>query len=127
MTFVNPQSQVLIIEPNDDLVNPYAFFDAQVFNCQRVRSLPSAKQQLKTFNYDLICLSMTFSAQSNLEMLTAIKDSLRDQITPLLFVIDLNQALSIVPGTHWGQKLAILHSDSDKTEFDTSMKQLLKM
>jgi response regulator RpfG family c-di-GMP phosphodiesterase len=104
----------LIVEPNSSLVQPYCYLQ-QKLNITRVESVKTAMQALTQNSFDLFVLSASFSPEKTVTLLNAFKNKIKDQIIPLIFVVDLNQPLSTLPGTHWSGQLGLLTSDSSES------------
>jgi response regulator RpfG family c-di-GMP phosphodiesterase len=104
----------LIVEPNSSLVQPYCYLQ-QKLNITRVESVKTAMRALTQNSFNLFVLSASFSPEKTVTLLNAFKNKIKDQIIPLIFVVDLNQPLSTLPGTHWSGQLGLLTSDSSKS------------
>ncbi len=116
---------ILIIEPNANLASPYQFLNQNSYQLTKAASLELALSQLKNKLPNLIALSTSFSANKTLYFLESVKNLCTKQLIPLVFVVDLNQPVSQILGTHWADKLAILHSASSKQETLASVERLL--
>ena len=125
MTSPSHLSSILIIEPNLDLKKPYCFIDQKIFFISRVNNTLLAVEELQKQNFDLVFLSCSFSSKKFLNFLEFLKSSNQLKITPLVLVIDLNQAYSIVPGLSWNNQLVILNSLSSKKELQINLDKLL--
>jgi hypothetical protein len=104
-----PAKTALIVEPNKTLLVPYASLPRHV-TVFRVASAPAALQWLSGHTPDLFFLSASFAPSIQVRLLEAFKNSFTSTVIPLVLVIDLSQPLSHIPGTTWGKRLAILHS-----------------
>ncbi len=104
----------LIVEPDSSLDQPYGYLQKKL-NITRVESVKTAMQALTQNSFDLFVLSASFSPEKTVTLLSAFKNKIKDQIIPLIFVVDLNQPLSTLPGTHWSGQLGLLTSDSSKS------------
>lgn len=116
---------ILIIEPNTNLASPYQFLNQNNYQLIKAASLELALNQLKDKLPNLIILSTSFSANKTLHFLESVKNLCTKQLIPLILVVDLNQPVSQILGTHWADKLAILHSASSKQETLASVERLL--
>jgi hypothetical protein len=115
---------VLAIEPNKQLVQPYAHFElfAEVL---RVESLEQAALELeKVPGPDIILMSASFSPERGLKLMEMIKQACRDQVVPLIMVVNLAQPLSFMPGTTWGSKFGIIHSLSSVFEVISTVERV---
>ena len=116
---------ILIVEPNVGLQRPYIFLDAKSFVATRVNDVFSASLELQKQSFNLIFLSCSFSNKKILNFLETVKQASKSQIIPLLLVVDLSQPYSIVPGLTWDQKIALLSSQTSKTELEAIVHRLL--
>lgn len=118
---------ILIIEPNNQLANPYQFLNQKDWQLIKTASLPLALQQLGKQLPDLIMLSTSFSANKTLHFLESVKNLSTQKLIPLVWVVDLNQAISQILGTHWANQLGLLHSASSKQETLICLERLLSV
>lgn len=112
---------ILIVEPNLQLVKPYSFLDKNVYEITRVNNIIDATAKLKKQNFTLVFLSCSFSNKKLINFLESLKEASRKEIIPLILLVDLNQAFSIVPGLNWNQQFALLSSNSSKKELTTTL------
>lgn len=116
---------ILIVEPNLDLKKPYDFLSPKNFKVTRVNNILIASNELQKQDFSLVFLSCSFSNKKILSFLESLKLASKKQIIPLLLIVDLNQPYSIVPGLNWGQKIAVLSSQSSEEELATILRRLL--
>lgn len=114
----------LIVEPNKTLTVPYAGLPRHV-TVFRVTNAPAALQWLSEHTPDLFFLSASFAPSIQVRLLEAFKNSFTNTVIPLVLVIDLSQPLSHIPGTAWGKRLAILHSQQTNTVIADLLKPLV--
>lgn len=108
----SPQHQVLIIEPNDKLIKPYSYL--KNFSQIRARTVKQAVKALAANKFVFFIISASFSPEKQLLLLDAFKQNFKDQVIPLLVVVDLNQPTSTVLGTNWSNKIALLASNASR-------------
>lgn len=118
-------STILIVEPNLDLQKPYAFLDTKNFKITKVSDIVTANDELQKQDFSLVFLSCSFSNKKILNFLESLKLASKNQIIPLILIVDLNQPYSIVPGLNWDQKIAVLSSQSSAEELMTILHHLL--
>ncbi len=118
-------STILIVEPNLDLQKPYAFLDTKNFKITKVSDIATANDELQKQDFSLVFLSCSFSNKKILNFLESLKLASKNQIIPLILIVDLNQPYSIVPGLNWDQKIAVLSSQSSAEELMTILHHLL--
>ncbi len=116
---------ILIVEPNLNLQKPYVFLDSKNFKITRVSEILIASNELQKQDFNLVFLSCSFSNKKMLNFLESVKLASKNQIIPLLLVVDLSQPYSIVPGLNWDQKIAMLSSQSSAEELATILHHLL--
>jgi len=113
---MSPQKiQALVVEPQQHLAQPYSFLQKRC-QLQHYSAVKPALQALSNQQFDLFILSASFQPAQTVKLLEAFKNQFKDQVVPLIIVIDLSQALSAVPGTQWAGKLDILHSQSSEQQ-----------
>ena len=105
--------KALVAEPNDHLQQPYQYL-AQQLNLIRTSSVKTALQTLNQNAFNLFIVSTSFAPNQIITLLEAFKNNFQDEVIPLIFVIDLKRPLSTVPGTAWGNQLALLTSNTSK-------------
>ncbi len=103
----------LVIEPNAKLIHPYDYLAAKL-QMTKVDSIKDAHKQLAKTNFDCFILSTSFSPEKQLSLLNSFKYNFKQNIIPLLLVVDLTQPISTVSGTQWGDKVAILTHNASK-------------
>lgn len=111
--------QILIIEPNASLNSPYSYVSTifrQAVTEKRVTKVSEALIFLGSTSTDLVMISCSLDPRETLAFLEELKDYSREKIVPIVFVVDLEQRLSTVLGTHWGGSSAILSSLSSLSE-----------
>lgn len=116
---------ILIVEPNLDLEKPYVFLDPQAFHITRVSNPVAANYELQKQEFALVFLSCSFSNKKILNFLESLKQASKTKVTPLMFVVDLQQPYSIVPGLSWDHKIGLLSSQSSKQALLANLDQLL--
>lgn len=114
----------LAVEPNPKIIHLYDYL-AEKLELTKVQTVKQAHLQLAQNNFNCFILSTSFSPEKQLILLEAFKFNFKEQITPLLLVVDLTQPLSAVPGTLWGNKIAILSHTSSKKLTLTSLESIM--
>lgn len=111
---------VLIIEPNPQLVTPYSLLTSiyhQPLSLTRVDNLEQSKPAFLSVKPDLVLLSGSFAAVSTLDFLQFMyREMPIGELIPLIWIVDVSQPLSQVLGTAWGGKVSVLSSVADVTE-----------
>ncbi len=110
---------ILIIEPNPQLVTPYSLLTGiyhRPLSLSRVDSLADARKSFDELHPSIVLMSCSFAANDALDMLEYIRLHMIGEIIPLIWVVDLCQPLSQVLGTAWGGKVAVLSSVADIRE-----------
>ncbi len=125
MSAVSKQKSILIIEPNSNLDQPYAFFDKKIFELTRCSNPNLAREYLGQKKFSLVCLSCSFSNKKMLNLLELIKDASQTSIIPIILVVDLQKPYSIVPGLTWNGQLAVLSSVSTNQDLQLQLSKLL--
>ena len=121
----------LVVEPDETLTTPpnisppYSFLQSHSYSLTILPSIELARASLSKFTPDLVLLSMSFSPQKTIEFLEVLKNASTQKLIPLLFVVNLSQPISVVPGTTWGNKLSITHTVCTEKEFQTTLKRFL--
>lgn len=121
---MHSKKHALIIEPNHKLKEPYETVSS-FFNITLVTNLAEARQSLTKLQPDIFFLSSSFSPHLQLEILETLKNACSTKIIPLVFVIDLSQALNQITGTSWGDTLTILHSQQKPATIKTLLKPFI--
>ena len=110
----------LIIEPNDSLLVPYAHVHKN-FITERQSSIQSALAILAQKHPDIVFISASYSISKIIDILDAVKNKSIETLIPVVFVVDLSHKISHIPGTSWGNKLAILSSISSVSEYNSTL------
>lgn len=113
----------LIIEPNDGLNHPYLFLENK-YSYQRYTSVEIALQHMSQKYPDIVFLSSSFSLSKCVKVLDALKHVSTLSLVPIVFVVDLSQNASLIPGTTWGNKLGIITSISDNHEVNSTLNRV---
>jgi len=102
-----PTINVLIVEPNVNLKHPYQFLSKK-YHLTRVKTIKEAIKTLASNSFQLFIMSATFSPEKQVLLLDAFKHSFSNQVTPLLITVDPSVPVSVIVGTKWSDKIAIL-------------------
>lgn len=113
--------QVLIIEPDDSLHQPYAFLPT-FYQITRVVTTEQALEELKRGVPDLILLSAVINPSKQIEFLEAVKKSVSDMLPVLLLVANWTKQ-NWLPTTTWGGKVSISHSFASESELCTTLEK----
>lgn len=119
------RAQVLVVEPNSQLVEPYCFLTDRVAEVTRLTSASAASQLLSNKNFDLVMASCSLSSRKLLHLLETIKTASQAAIIPLILVVDLQQPYSLVPGLSWAKQVQLLSSRSNAEMLELALAQLL--
>ncbi len=104
-------STILILEPNSKLKSPYQHL-ASHYQLQRLPTIEAGLKQIAQQTPALIILSASYSASKTVYFLESLKNLQHYQLIPILIVVDLNQPVSQILGTSWGDQLAVLASNA---------------
>jgi hypothetical protein len=118
------KNSALVIEPNSKLVHPYDYLSEKLI-LTKVQSVKQANLELTRQQFSCFILSTSFSPEKQLSLLDAFKFNFKEQIIPLLLVVDLTQPLSTVPGTLWGGQVAVLAHIASKKLTLTSLESIM--
>lgn len=119
-------TSTLVVDPHPQLDSPYSFLQ---HSCQ-LKHVQSADQALQAMNqnqFELYIISASYSPEIAVKLLNAFKNSFQTSVIPLIIVVDLNQPLSTITGTHWGGKVGILHSQSSQLQTLSLVDELLSV
>ncbi|GEM_PF-1879808 len=118
------KSSALVVEPNSKLVHPYDYLSEKLI-LTKVQSVKHANLELTRQQFSCFILSTSFSPEKQLSLLDAFKFNFKEQIIPLLLVVDLTKPLSAVPGTLWGGRVAVLAHTASKKLTLTSLDSIM--
>ncbi len=118
-------SQLLIVEPNRKLQQPFAAIDPKQWTVTRVANLAALELALGQQQFDVVMLSCSFSAQKSLAILQLLNQQQLKRAVALVLVVDLNQRYSLVLGTKWAKQIGILSSESTAAEVNTTLARFL--
>jgi PleD family two-component response regulator len=65
---------------------------------------------------DLVLISSHFSVTDSLKLLETLKNRSVKKLVPIIFVVDFNQRIIILPGTTWAGQIGLLHPFSSEAE-----------
>lgn len=116
--------RLLILEPNQNLVFPYAFLPP-VANLSRLSGFENGLKEIALSQFDLVFLSASFSPAQSLRFLENLKLSSGALLIPLVIIVDLNHRLNTLLGTSWGGRIAVLDSQVSKPEFFLALDRVL--
>lgn len=114
-----------IIEPNKRLIKPYSYLPDS-YNVIRLQTIELALWELGGTKPDLVFLSASFSALKTVKFLEAFKNFCQSELMPLIMVIDFSHRLNFVPGTSWGNKIAVLDSLASPKELFSTLSRVLR-
>lgn len=98
---------ILIVEPNELLKTPYTHLD----NLGTIHRVPTVGAAIKEIVWNvpaMVFLSASIDPKKSLVLLDTLKDASRYSLIPLIIVIDLTKEISMVLGTSWGGKIAVV-------------------
>src|SRR5687768_4144314 len=114
-------NHILIIEPDSNLHLPYRYLDTS-FTIQRLLSVEAGLEYFQSVALpDLVFLSASYEPTEIIQLLEALKNVFTTRIVPVIFVINFQHRLSVIPGTNWGGKVGVLHSLSSPTELNSTL------
>ncbi len=116
---------ISIIEPNKKLILPYKYLPRSS-KITRVSTIEQALRELAEINPKIVFLSASFSASKSLKFLEAFKNSSRNNLIPIIIVVDLSHRVNFVPGISWGGKIAVIDSFASKRELNSTLDRVLK-
>ncbi len=115
--------KILIIEPDNKLLKPYDHFKSS--NLCRIASIEQGIKYLSDSTPDIVFISTSFSIHKTLHFLDTLKNASMSGLIPLVFVINLSEKISYVPGTTWAGKIGIIHSLSSAKEINSTIQRVL--
>jgi hypothetical protein len=116
--------KVCIIEPNISLNIPYKYLS----NLWAINWYPCPEMALAKFKKekpDLVFFSASFTPEESVWFLDQLKDFFKEKIIPLVITVDFSNPVNFVPGTFWGEKIAVLDSLTSAKEFRLVLDRLL--
>lgn len=105
-------SSVLIVEPNQKLTHPYKLLSEQ-YHITRVSSITDAEQIVEESMPDIVMLSASFSAEEQHMFFEKVTTHVSFTLPLLVIVIDLENPISTVLGTTWGDSIQVVTSTSE--------------
>ncbi|KUK79350.1 MAG: hypothetical protein XD95_0453 [Microgenomates bacterium 39_7] len=108
-----PIINALIVEPNADLKYPYQFLSKK-YQLTRVKTVKEAIKTLSSYSFELFIISASFSPEKQVLLLDAFKNCFKDQVIPLVIIVDLSVPLSAIVGTKWSDKVCILSATASR-------------
>jgi PleD family two-component response regulator len=94
------------------------------YSITTVNTTESAQLQLAKSEWDGVIMSTQLSPHKQLELLEIVKTKCRERIIPVIYLIDLQNRLTTILGTSWGDTLGIFHSLSSEAEVASTLKRL---
>ncbi|HEX7018082.1 MAG TPA: hypothetical protein VF209_04215 [Patescibacteria group bacterium] len=116
----------LIIEPNILLMEPYSCLPF-TYQVNRYPNLEFASESFLTVQPQLVMLSASFSPTHIITFLEKVKNESVEaaELIPIIFVIDLENPLSFIPGTTWGKQIGVITSLSSPPEVYATLQRVL--
>lgn len=102
-----PAQSALIVEPNAAILEPYSYLPVSLHPL-RVENPTDALDVLSTRTPVLCVLSASYPIEQTIVILDALRQSSRTFLIPLVIVVDLSVPVSYIPGTTWGDKVAVI-------------------
>jgi hypothetical protein len=98
----------------------------QTYALTRTHKLHDLEELLEEQRFDLICLSTSFAPKELLDRLTLLAKAIakRRSLSPLLYLVNFEKPLPCLFGTHWGDKVGILHNLSSEAEITATLQRL---
>lgn len=122
---IDPDTIVLIIEPNESLQTPYKYVRG-VYDTRRVSSIETAITQIHTKPPELVLLSASFAPGSTLKILEVLKEVSVFNVIPLLIIVDLSYRINTVLGISWDGKIAVIDSNTPKKDFFSTIQRIAR-
>jgi len=107
-------STALLVEPNEKLTYPYNLLPSK-YHKTRFSTIAEAQKFVTLETPKLICLSASFSSEELLLFLENLQKQVAVSLPKLIFVIDLKNPLSCIPGVSWGQNIEVITSQTTDT------------
>jgi hypothetical protein len=114
-----------MFEPETVVVSPYIYFPSS-YHFHASHSLSIHELRKTEILPDLVTVSTSFSPEELVDFLWNLKSFAKEQIIPLLFIVNWTQPLSELPGTTWGGKIGILHTLSSPAEVSATLERIMK-
>lgn len=118
-------SQLLIIEPNHKLQQPFCFIDQKVWQITRISSLPELELVVTKQSFDLAMLSCSFKAPKSLAILSLLNQQQLKRVLALVFVVDFSKRYNLVLCTKWAKQVSILSSEATADETASTLARFL--
>jgi DNA-binding response OmpR family regulator len=103
----NANDTILIIEPNELLEFPYYYLE-HLGTVKRVPTIGAALKEVVWNVPSLVFLSASIDPKKSLALLDTLKDASRFSLVPLIVVVDWSKEISMILGTSWGGKIAVV-------------------
>lgn len=116
----------LVIEPNTQLQVPYKYLDTN-YSVHRVSSLRQAHHLLRSIPFDLVLISASLQPLHSLRILEILKEQAKDQLPPVVFVIDFTNRINCLPGTTWLGKIAVVDNFANEDQFVGALDRVLSL
>lgn len=121
MSTFQPYS-LLIVEPNEKLTHPYNLLPSK-YHITRVSTIAEGLNFIEKTIPTVVMVSGSFSASESVALLEKIRSGVSTTLPQLIFVVDLENPLSTIPGTTWGATTALLSSQSSVAVVNASLAQ----
>jgi DNA-binding response OmpR family regulator len=103
----NSTDTILIVEPNELLEFPYLYLE-NLGTVKRVATVGAALKEIVWNVPSLVFLSASIDPKKSLTLLDTLKDAARFSLIPLIIVVDWSKEISMILGTSWGGKIAVV-------------------
>jgi hypothetical protein len=121
MSTAQPYS-LLIVEPNEKLTHPYNLIPS-TYHITRVSTIAEGLDFVAHTLPTVIMVSGSFAAKDNVKLLEKTAEASHSHLPRLVFVVDLANPLSTIPGTTWGETTELLSSRSSAASVKASLMQ----
>lgn len=113
---------LLIVEPNEKLTHPYNLLPSK-YHITRVSTIVEGLNFIAHTVPKLIMVSASFTPNESLLLLETVSKAISAQLPQLIFVVDLSNPISTIPGTSWGGTTTLLSSQSSVAQVNASLAQ----
>jgi len=121
----NLLKSVLIIDSDTEFAVPLTLWP-QTYELTVESELIKIPHIVKAQTVDLIAVSCGTTKEYMIDLITDINFSLGKQVLPLLLFCNLNQRISVIPGTGlWPGEIGIAHTLTNKETFEAILDRIV--
>jgi DNA-binding NarL/FixJ family response regulator len=114
---------ILAVEPSN-LSIPYVYL-SEHYSLRRVTTVMSALNSFTKTPPHLALISSNFALADSLKLLETLKLHSVKKLIPIIFVVDFNHRIILLPGTTWAGHIGLLHNYSTPAEIEATVSRLL--